>query len=214
KMFPESLLPKMKLADVFRAGNEFGEAIKVYDSIVAKNPDYIDVYKQLGLTYADYARFEDDKSLLDKGVENYFKYHGLIGESLDSDNELATYLIKNKHYKALGDLVRTKWYTRGDNFYMYRYRAIADFQNGKFADYARFEDDKSLLDKGVENYFKYHGLIGESLDSDNELATYLIKNKHYKALGDLVRTKWYTRGDNFYMYRYRAIADFQNGKFA
>src|SRR5690606_30304413 len=134
KMFPESLLPKMKLADVFRAGNEFGEAIKVYDSIVAKNPDYIDVYKQLGLTYADYARFEDDKSLLDKGVENYFKYHGLIGESLDTDNELAAYLIKNKHYKALGDLVRTKWYTRGDNFYMYRYRAIADFQNGKFAD--------------------------------------------------------------------------------
>ena len=31
KMFPESLLPKMKLADVFRAGNELEEAIKVYD---------------------------------------------------------------------------------------------------------------------------------------------------------------------------------------
>src|SRR5690606_18209520 len=55
KMFPESLLPKMKLADVFRAGNEFEEAIKVYDSIVAKDPNYIDVYKELGLTYADYA---------------------------------------------------------------------------------------------------------------------------------------------------------------
>ncbi|WLD22953.1 hypothetical protein NU10_09500 [Flavobacterium dauae] len=134
KMFPESLLPKMRLADVFRAGNEFGEAIKVYDSIVAKDPNYIDVYKQLGLTYADYARFEDDKSLLQKGVENYFKYHGLIGESLDADNEIANYFIKNKAYDALGDLVRTKWYTRGDNFYMYRYRAIADFQNGKFLD--------------------------------------------------------------------------------
>ena len=134
KMFPESHLPKMKLADVLRAGNEFEEAIKVYDTIVSKDPAFVDVYKQMALTYADYARFKDDKTLLQPGVENYFKYNGLIGESTDADNELAAFLIKNKDYKALGDLVRTKWYTRGDNFFMYRYRAIADFQNGKFLD--------------------------------------------------------------------------------
>lgn len=153
KMFPESLLPKMKLADVFRAGNEFEEAIKVYDSIVEKDPNYVDVYKQLGLTYADFARFKDDKALLEKGVENYFKYHGMIGESIDADNEIASYFIKNKAYNALGDLVRTKWYTRGDNFYMYRYRAIADFQNGKFLDakesinqYFDVQDKKELIE--------------------------------------------------------------------
>ena len=134
KMFPESHLPKMKLADVLRAGNEFEDAIKVYDTIVSKDPAFVDVYKQMALTYADYARFKDDKTLLQPGVENYFKYNGLIGESTDADNELAAFLIKNKDYKALGDLVRTKWYTRGDNFFMYRYRAIADFQNGKFLD--------------------------------------------------------------------------------
>lgn len=153
KMFPESLLPKMKLADVFRAGNEFEEAIKVYDSIVTKDPKYVDVYKQLGLAYADFARFKDDKALLEKGVENYFKYHGMIGESIDADNEIASYFIKNKAYNALGDLVRTKWYTRGDNFYMYRYRAIADFQNGKFLDakesinqYFDVQDKKELIE--------------------------------------------------------------------
>lgn len=153
KMFPKSLLPKMKLADVFRAGNEFEEAIKVYDSIVEKDPNYIDVYKQLGLAYADFARFKDDKALLEKGVENYFKYHGMIGESIDADNEIASYFIKNKAYNALGDLVRTKWYTRGDNFYMYRYRAIADFQNGKFLDakesinqYFDVQDKKELIE--------------------------------------------------------------------
>lgn len=134
KMFPGSLLPKMKLADVYRAGNEFEEAIKVYNDIISLDPTHIEVYKELALTYADYARFKNDRSLLKNGVENYFKYHGKLDESLDSDNELAAYLIKNKEYKALGDLVRTKWYTRGDNFYMYRYRAIADFQNGLFAD--------------------------------------------------------------------------------
>lgn len=134
KRFPNSHLPKMKLADVLRAGNEFEDAIKVYDTIVSKDPAYADVYKQLALTHADYARFKDDKALLQPGVENYFKYHGMIGESMDVDNELAAYLIKNKDYKALGNLVRTKWYTRGDNFFMYRYRAIADFQNGKFLD--------------------------------------------------------------------------------
>ncbi|MDO5636430.1 MAG: tetratricopeptide repeat protein [Myroides sp.] len=153
KMFPKSLLPKMKLADVFRAGNEFEEAIKVYDSIVEKDPNYVDVYKQLGLAYADFARFKDDKVLLEKGVENYFKYHGMIGESIDADNEIASYFIKNKAYNALGDLVRTKWYTRGDNFYMYRYRAIADFQNGKFLDakesinqYFDVQDKKELIE--------------------------------------------------------------------
>ncbi len=153
KMFPKSLLPKMKLADVFRAGNEFEEAIKVYDSIVEKDPNYVDVYKQLGLAYADFARFKDDKALLEKGVENYFKYHGMIGESIDADNEIASYFIKNKAYNALGDLVRTKWYTRGDNFYMYRYRAIADFQNGKFLDakesinqYFDVQDKKELIE--------------------------------------------------------------------
>jgi len=134
KRFPDSHLPKMKLADVLRAGNEFEDAIKVYDTIVNKDPEFVEVYKQLALTHADYARFKDDKSLLQAGVDNYFKYHGKIGESTDADNELAAYLIKNKDYKGLGDLVRTKWYTRGDNFYMYRYRAIADFQNGKFLD--------------------------------------------------------------------------------
>src|SRR5690606_10359689 len=153
KMFPKSLLPKMKLADVFRAGNEFEEAIKVYDSIVEKDPNYVDVYKQLGLAYADFARFKDDNALLEKGVENYFKYHGMIGESIDADNEIASYFIKNKAYNALGDLVRTKWYTRGDNFYMYRYRAIADFQNGKFLDakesinqYFDVQDKKELIE--------------------------------------------------------------------
>lgn len=153
KMFPKSLLPKMKLADVFRAGNEFEEAIKVYDSIVEKDPNYVDVYKQLGLAYADFARFKDDKALLEKGVDNYFKYHGMIGESIDADNEIASYFIKNKAYNALGDLVRTKWYTRGDNFYMYRYRAIADFQNGKFLDakesinqYFDVQDKKELIE--------------------------------------------------------------------
>ncbi|MBA5792792.1 tetratricopeptide repeat protein [Flavobacterium sp. xlx-214] len=134
KMFPNSVLPKMKLADVFRAGNEFEDAIKMYNEVVALDSTYVDVYKQLGLTYADYARFKDDKTILQNGVSNYFKYHGLIGESMDSDNELAAYFIKNKDYKALSDLVRTKWFTRGDNFLMYRYRAIADFQNGQFLD--------------------------------------------------------------------------------
>ncbi|HUH25526.1 MAG TPA: tetratricopeptide repeat protein, partial [Flavobacterium sp.] len=101
KMFPNSMLPKMKLADVFRAGNEFEEAIKMYDEIIEKDPEYIDAYKQIALTYADYARFKNDRSLVEKGSENYFKYHGMIGESLDSDNELAAYLIKNKEYKGL-----------------------------------------------------------------------------------------------------------------
>src|SRR5690554_8022591 len=67
-------------------------------------------------------------------VENYFTYHGMIGDSVDSDNELANYQISNRQYNALVDIVRTKWFTRGDNFYMYRYRAIADFQNGRFLD--------------------------------------------------------------------------------
>ena len=134
KLFPQSILPKMKLAAVLRAGNEFEDAVKAYEEIVALDPTYVDVYKQLGLAYADYARFKDDRSLLAKGVENYFKYHGMIGESMSSDDELAAYLIKNKEYKGLSDLVRTKWYTRGDNFKMYRYGAIADFQNGKFAE--------------------------------------------------------------------------------
>ncbi|HLV51573.1 MAG TPA: hypothetical protein VKY44_06420 [Flavobacterium sp.] len=134
KMFPESVLPKMKLADVFRAGNEFAEAIEVYEEVMEMDSEYADAYKQIALTYADYARFKDDPSLMKPGVENYYKYHGMIGESMDTDNELANYLIKNKQYKALGDIVRTKWFTRGDNFYMYRYRAIADFQNGKFLD--------------------------------------------------------------------------------
>lgn len=132
KMFPESVLPKMKLADVYRAGNEFAEAIAVYEEVMEMDPEYADAYKQIALTYADYARFKDDPTLMKPGVENYFKYHAMIGESMDSDNELANYLIDNKQYKDLGDLVRTKWFTRGDNFYMYRYRAIADFQNGRF----------------------------------------------------------------------------------
>lgn len=193
KMFPESLLPKMKLADVFRAGNEFEEAIKVYDSIVAKDPEFIDVYKELGLAYADYARFKDDRSLLDKGVENYFKYHGMIGESIDSDNELASYLIKNKAYKALGDLVRTKWYTRGDNFYMYRYRAIADFQNGKFLDakesintYFDVQDKKELIEP-IDYLYKGLSELEASRNQDGTFNETVYKksiNEMTKAVQD------------------------------
>lgn len=165
KMFPESVLPKMKLADVFRAGNEFEEAIKMYDEVIDLDVSYVDVYKELALTYADYAKFKDDKTILEKGVENYFKYHGIIGESLDSDNEIAAYFIKNKDYKALEKLVRMKWYTRGDNFLMYRYGAIADFQNGKF------NDAKQSIDK----YFDVQDKKDQILPID-----YL-----YKGLADL-----------------------------
>lgn len=175
KMFPESLLPKMKLADVFRAGNEFEEAIKVYDTIVARDPNYVAVYKQMALTYADYAKFKDDVSILQNGVDNYFKYHGLIGESLETDNEIASYFIKNKAYKALGDLVKMKWYTRGDNFYMYRYGAIADFQNGKFADAKKSIDMYFDVQKDVSKIlpidYLYKGLA-ELETSRNEDGTF------------------------------------------
>src|SRR5690606_7044982 len=107
---------------------------ELYEEILEMDPDYADAYKQIALIYADYARFKDDPSLMQPGGENYFKYNGMIGESLDRYNELANYPIANKQKNLWGDYGRTKWFTRGDNFYMYRYRAISDFQNGRFLD--------------------------------------------------------------------------------
>ena len=140
------------------------------------------MYKELGLAYADYARFKDDRSLVEKGSENYFKYHGMIGESIDSDNELASYLIKNKDYKALGDLVRTKWYTRGDNFFMYRYRAIADFQNGKFLDakesintYFDVQDKKELIEP-IDYLYKGLSELEASRNQDGTFNETVYKN--------------------------------------
>ncbi|MDN3706328.1 tetratricopeptide repeat protein [Myroides ceti] len=127
-------LAKIKIANVFRFNNNYEDALKTLNEVVNEHPDYELVYKELAQTYAAYARFSFDKTKNIQAVSNYAKFHSMIGESVDSDNAYADFLVKVRDFKGLETLMKDKWLSRGDNFKVYKYAAISAYNNGKYDD--------------------------------------------------------------------------------
>lgn len=128
----QSVEAKLRLAKIYKMENSFDKAIELYNEALAINSEFPATYRDLALTYQDYATFSKNSSLNKKAVDNYKKFHKLIGQSHDNDNQYGDFLVKIQDYSALTDFVQDVWVKRGDIFQIYRYAAISAFEQGSF----------------------------------------------------------------------------------
>lgn len=182
KRLDENNVPMLhSMAKIHKYNNEFPQAIEKLELAISENPNFEPAYKLLGEVYADFARFSGDKTKRKDAVENYAKYHEMIGKSYDSDNEYLQFLVRNFQFEELQELTDKVWLERGRNFPLYKFRGIAEFELGNrdeaFRHLWQYFDvqDKSKL-KGVD--LLYYGL-SEIEKSKNPDGTY--NDEQYNA---------------------------------
>lgn len=162
------------MAKIHKYNNEFPEAIEKLELAIQEDENYEPAYKLLGEVYADFARFSGDRTKRKEAVENYAKYHEMIGKSFDSDNDYAQFLVRNFQFEPLKELTDKNWLERGDNFPLYKFKGIAEFELGNrqeaFQHLWQYFDvqDKTKL-RGVD--LLYYGL-SEIEKSKNPDGTY------------------------------------------
>ena len=94
---------KMQQGVLLKGARSFSEALKAFDLVIAANPNYGPVYRELAETYyiwgnAEPAKYEE---YLKKALGYYEKYMSLTDYSLTSRMRHADFLILAKDYAAL-----------------------------------------------------------------------------------------------------------------
>lgn len=97
------LRAKMQLGVLLKNARNFTEAKKTYDEVIAINPSYGPVYRELAETYYLWANTDGKNytSYIKTALDYYEKYLTLTDYSLDSRMRHADFLILAKDYKAL-----------------------------------------------------------------------------------------------------------------
>ncbi len=128
------LRAKMQLGVLLKGAKAYTEAIKSFDEVIAIDPKYGPVYRELAETYYLWGRNEPSKFRIyvDKALLNYEKYLTLTDYSIDSRMRHADFLILAGEYAALE--IEAKKMTEIDNFNprILRYLGISAYQNGNY----------------------------------------------------------------------------------
>ena len=181
---PKSPLAAMKIATISTYNKDYATAVQRLNDVVKDNPDFEPAYIELARANYLWNKEEKDSNKVNNAVAAYKKYHELIGESIDSDNNYAEFLIKVKDFKSLDDFSKDKWKSRGDNFPIYKYAAVSAYENGNYEDattyitkYFSVVEDQTKF-KGID--YLYLGLI-EIANAQDEKGVY-EKNAYTKGL--------------------------------
>lgn len=94
---------KMQQGVLLKGARAFNEAVKALDGVVASNPNYGPVYRELAETYYLWGTNEPKKytEYIQKALGYYEKYMSLTDYSLSSRMRHADFLVLAKDYKAL-----------------------------------------------------------------------------------------------------------------
>lgn len=94
---------KMQLGVLLKGAKSYTEAVKAYDNVIASDPNYGPVYRELAETYYFWGNNEPKKynEYIQKALAYYEKYMTLTDYSLTSRMRHADFLILAKDYKAL-----------------------------------------------------------------------------------------------------------------
>lgn len=135
--FDNSLLSaKMKLASITKNAKAFTEAVKSFNEIVAINPNYGPVYRELAETYYFWGASEPAKydEYIKKALGYYEKYMSLTDYSVASRMRHADFLILAKDYKALEAEANEMKKLDKVNPRILRYLGYAAYENGNYAE--------------------------------------------------------------------------------
>ncbi|MBP6757999.1 MAG: tetratricopeptide repeat protein [Flavobacterium sp.] len=129
---PTLLRAKMQLGVLLKGAKSYDEAIKAFNEVIAINPNYGPVYRELAETYYKWGRNRPSKSAeyMQTAIGYYEKYLSLTDYSLHSRMRHADFLVLVKDYKALEAEANKMIEMDKVNPRIYRYLGYSAFENG------------------------------------------------------------------------------------
>lgn len=123
---------KMQLGVLLKGAKAYTEAVKAYNEVIALNPNYGPVYRELAETYYLWGNNEPStyKENIKKALANYEKYMSLTDYSLTSRMRHADFLILTKEFKALEVEANKMKEIAGVNPRIMRYLGYSAYENG------------------------------------------------------------------------------------
>lgn len=123
---------KMQLGVLLKGAKAYTEAVKAYNEVIAVNPNYGPVYRELAETYYLWANnipktYEEN---IKKALSFYEKYMSLTDYSITSRMRHADFLILAKDYKALEAEANAMKQLDGVNPRINRYLGYSAYENG------------------------------------------------------------------------------------
>lgn len=132
EMDPTLLKAKVQLGVLLKDAKSYDGALKAFNEVIAINPNYGPVYRELAETYYKWGRNVPAKSAeyMKTAIGHYEKYLTLTDKSLHSRMRHADFLILVKDYKALE--IEANKMTEMDkvNPRIYRYLGYSAYENG------------------------------------------------------------------------------------
>jgi len=123
---------KMQLGVLLKGAKAYTEAVKAYNDVIAINPNYGPVYRELAETYYYWGNNEPKKynEYIQKALGFYEKYMTLTDYSLTSRMRHADFLILAKDYKALEAEANKMKQIDKVNPRILRYLGYSAYENG------------------------------------------------------------------------------------
>jgi tetratricopeptide (TPR) repeat protein len=129
---PTLLRAKMQLGVLLKGAKSYDESIKSFNEVIAINPNYGPVYRELAETYYKWGRNKPSKSTeyMQTAITYYEKYLSLTDHSLNSRMRHADFLVLVKDYKALEAEANKMIEMDKVNPRIFRYLGYSAYENG------------------------------------------------------------------------------------
>ena len=128
------LRAKLELGVLNKLSKAYPESVEVLNSIVALDPNYGPVYRELAETYYYWGNAQSSKyeERINQALKYYEKYMDLTDRSLESRERHATFLILAKKYKELEAEANAMAKMDKTNPRIFRYLGYAAYENGNY----------------------------------------------------------------------------------